>query len=288
LAEFTIKMVIYHTKVETFSGIQNLKGKGKKVGFVPTMGALHAGHLSLIERAKAENDVSVMSIFVNPTQFNNSQDLQNYPRTFEMDVQKLQNSNTDILFYPTVEEMYPTGQKENDTYDFGMLEKIMEGKFRPGHFKGVAQVVSKLFKIVQPDSAYFGEKDFQQLAIIRELVKKMNSPIQIVACPTKREPDGLALSSRNSLLSPEQKKEAVKISEALLYIKKHQKKLTVEAIKAKAIELIEQSGKMKVEYLEIADEQTLLPIENWNQTNPIRTFAAVKTGNVRLIDNLAL
>jgi len=281
-------MVIHRTRNGLGLDLENMKRLGKKVGFVPTMGALHAGHLSLVERAKRENDVIVVSIFVNPTQFTNQEDLKHYPRTFESDKAALESAHTDFLFYPSVEEMYPPEDNDYDQYQFGSLETVMEGKFRPGHFKGVAQVVSKLFKIVQPDSAYFGEKDFQQLAIIRDLVTQMKSPVQIIGCPTIREQDGLALSSRNSLLTSEEKQEAAKISKALFYIRDHQRDFSVEELKRKAIDMIEQSGKMKVEYVEIADEKTLQPVKDQNNRNRVRSFAAVKNGNVRLIDNVAL
>jgi len=268
--------------------IASFKQKGEKIGFVPTMGALHNGHLSLLERAKKENEKAVVSIFVNPTQFNNADDLKNYPRTLESDLAKIKPLNVDFVFAPSVDEMYPkTGVAEPDL-DFGKLENVMEGKFRPGHFKGVAQVVSRLFEIVNPDKAYFGEKDFQQLAVIRELVKRKKYPIEIIGCPTVREEDGLAMSSRNALLTDVYRSEAARISKALFFIRDNWIEFEVDEIKEKAIAMIEESGKLKTEYLEIADEETLLPIKTWTDATRLRCFAAVQAGNVRLIDNVPL
>jgi pantoate--beta-alanine ligase len=270
------------------SFISALKASGKKIGFVPTMGALHQGHLTLAERAKRENDSVVVSIFVNPTQFNNAGDLKKYPRTLEADKQLLNNIGTDILFFPSTEEMYPPGESRDKSYDFGTLENVMEGKHRPGHFKGVAQVVSKLFSIVNPDKAYFGEKDFQQLAIIRELVKKMNSGIKVIGCPTVREINGLAMSSRNMLLNTDERKRAAGISSALFFVRDNLKNFSVQEIKQKAIDKITSATEGNVEYLEIADENTLQPVDEWNNSKPLRVFTAVKLGNVRLIDNVPL
>jgi pantoate--beta-alanine ligase len=198
--------------------ILNHKKSGKTIGFVPTMGALHAGHISLIEKARAENNIVVCSIFVNPTQFNDPNDLIKYPRTPELDKQLLINAGCDILFSPAVDEMYPV--KDERVFDFGGLDKVMEGAHRPGHFNGVAQIVSKLFNAVKPDKAYFGKKDFQQLAIIKYITKQLNLPIQIIPCETMREPDGLAMSSRNIRLNSEERKQALQLSKALFFVKK--------------------------------------------------------------------
>jgi pantoate--beta-alanine ligase len=260
------------------------------IAFVPTMGALHKGHLSLIEQAKDKNTKTVVSIFVNPTQFTNPHDLKNYPRTVRSDLEKLKSADTDVVFIPSVDEMYPEGNAENqkEDFDFNELEEVMEGKFRPGHFKGVAQVVSKLFEIVKPDKAYFGEKDFQQLAIIRQLVKQKKYPIEIIGCETIREADGLAMSSRNALLTEEHRKDAPLISKALFFIRDNSRQYALNEIKKKAIEMIEESGRLKVEYLEIADEEKLQPALNWNEAKHLRAFVSVKAGNVRLIDNVGL
>jgi pantoate--beta-alanine ligase len=270
--------------------ISVLKKQGFEIAFIPTMGALHKGHLSLVEQAKGEKTKTVVSIFVNPTQFTNANDLKNYPRTVEADIEKLKSVNADIIFIPSVEEMYPQGMDENDKeqYNFGALENVMEGKFRPGHFKGVAQVVSKLFEMVKPDKAYFGEKDFQQLAVIRLLVKQKNLLIEIIGCATMREADGLAMSSRNALLTDEDRKDAPLISKALFFIRDNQKNYSLNEIKKKALEMIEESGRLKVEYLEIAGEETLQPAMDWNASKQLRAFASVQAGNVRLIDNVSL
>ena len=281
-------MKVFEEKKALTLYISSLKASGKRIGFVPTMGALHDGHLSLIRVAKNENDVVVASIFVNPTQFNNPEDLKNYPRTLEPDKEKLLQVNTDILFFPTVEEMYPLNEVESEVFNFDQLEKVMEGKHRPGHFNGVARVVSKLFKIVNPDTAYFGEKDFQQLAVIRKLVSEMKSSINIIGCPTVREPDGLAMSSRNMLLNEEERKEASVISQTLFFVRDNWKKFGPEAIIQKAIETIEASGMMHVEYFEIADEETLQPLAEGFLSKHGRCFTAVRLGKVRLIDNVSL
>jgi len=273
---------------ETITSLQSAIKEKKSLGFVPTMGALHKGHLSLIEKSKAENEITVVSIFVNPTQFNNPDDLKNYPRTLESDASKLQSSGVDFIFAPSVKEIYPETEEENMNYDFGDLDKVMEGKHRPGHFKGVAQVVSKLFKIVDPHKSYFGEKDFQQLVIIRELVKKMNSAIQIIGCPTIREEDGLAMSSRNQLLTADERKEAPKISRELFYIRDNWQQFSVKEILQHAIHAIEESGTMKVEYLEIGNEKNLAKVNEWHEISLLRVFTAVKTGKVRLIDNVPI
>jgi len=262
---------------------------GKKtVGFVPTMGALHEGHISLLRLAKNENDIVVVSIFVNPTQFNNPDDLKNYPRPIDSDKIKLEKAGADVLFLPSVNEMYPEQEAREPDYDFGELEKVMEGKHRPGHFRGVGQIVSKLFRIIHPDAAYFGEKDFQQLAIIRELVKQMKFPVRIVACPTIRESSGLAMSSRNERLTAKERQEASAISKALFFIRDEWKKYSPAEALQKAIQIIEHSGIMQVEYLEIADENTLQPLSEWDDSVPMRCFAAVLLGKVRLIDNVGL
>ncbi|CAN5412646.1 pantoate--beta-alanine ligase [soil metagenome] len=277
---------------KTVSGLQQklheMRADKLKIGFVPTMGALHQGHISLVERAKKENNKVVVSIFVNPTQFNNPEDLKKYPRMPEKDFEMLRNAGADLIFFPDENEMYPTGKGGKQDFDFGKLEEVMEGKFRPGHFKGVGQVVSRLFEIVDADKAYFGEKDFQQLAVIRELVRQKKFRVHIKGCPTVREPDGLAMSSRNLLLTTEMRVEATKISQALFYIRDHMKTKSIASLKADAILLIERTGKLKVEYLEVADEQTLEPVDALIATKKYRCLTAVQSGNIRLIDNVQL
>ena len=285
-------MKIFKTIQETTAYLQKLRAQKYSIGFVPTMGALHLGHVSLIERAKKENNMTVCSIFVNPTQFNDIKDLEKYPRTLETDIQKLEVATCDILFSPSVDEMYP--QKDNTNIsilsgiDLGYMETVMEGKFRANHFKGVATIVNKLFNIINPDVAYFGEKDFQQLAIISELVRKKKFPIQIIGCPTVRENDGLAMSSRNVHLSSKERKEATLISKTLFEAQKKTKEFTVNDLKKWIFINLQQSKMMGVEYVEIVDSQTILPVENWNDAQQIRVCVAVKLGKTRLIDNVAL
>lgn len=266
--------------------VKSLRNNGKSIGFVPTMGALHQGHISLVDRCVKENDIVVASIFVNPIQFNNAADLKNYPRTIEEDLKKLENAGCNLVFIPSVEEMYP--EKVTESYDFGDLETVMEGKFRPGHFNGVAVVVKRLFDIAMPHKAYFGQKDFQQLAIIRALVEKINYNIDIIACPTIREDDGLAMSSRNLLLSSERRKSAIRISKALFDAKKYGKQLTVEDTKKQVVSYIEKDKNLEVEYFEIVDSRTLQSIHTWTETDEITACVAVQNGDVRLIDNVPL
>ncbi|REJ84982.1 MAG: pantoate--beta-alanine ligase [Bacteroidetes bacterium] len=269
--------------------LDDFRSEGLSIGFVPTMGALHDGHLSLVRQAAAENDRVIISIFVNPTQFNNPDDLKNYPRTLEKDLKLLEQSSCDLVFAPGVEVIYPDGLKsERPLVDLGYLEECMEGKFRPGHFNGVVQVVYRLFDIVKPDSAYFGEKDFQQLAVIREMTKQLKLPVRIEACPTLRESDGLAMSSRNLLLTDEYRREAPIISRALFYIRDNWMQSSVDEIRLKAIQDIEKNNLLKVEYLEIVDSMTLKPIHDWHETEHIRCCAAVFAGKVRLIDNVGI
>jgi len=271
--------------IHTIAELQAILKEGKKIGFVPTMGALHQGHIELVKRSVAENELSVVSIFVNPTQFNDKNDLLKYPRTLDADCELLQKVGNDIVFAPSVEEIYP--KPDTRQFDFGSLETVMEGQFRPGHFNGVAQVVSRLFDIVKPNNAYFGEKDFQQLAIIRALTKQLNLDIQIVACPIIREKDGLAMSSRNARLNENQRNEAVFISQALFESKKIQKEYTVEALKLWVIEQINVHSELQIEYFEIVDGVTLQSIQNWEDTKYPVGCIAVFAGTTRLIDNIS-
>ena len=271
--------------IHTIAELQAILKEGKKIGFVPTMGALHQGHIELVKRSVAENELSVVSIFVNPTQFNDKNDLLKYPRTLDADCELLQKVGNDIVFAPSVEEIYP--KPDARQFDFGSLETVMEGQFRPGHFNGVAQVVSRLFDIVKPNNAYFGEKDFQQLAIIQALTKQLNLDIQIVACPIIREKDGLAMSSRNARLNENQRNEAVFISQALFESKKIQKEYTVEALKLWVIEQINVHSELQIEYFEIVDGVTLQSIQNWEDTKYPVGCIAVFAGTTRLIDNIS-
>jgi pantoate--beta-alanine ligase len=265
--------------------LSNFKKSGKSIGFVPTMGALHAGHISLIEKAKAENDLVVCSIFVNPTQFNDPKDLLKYPRTPEHDKQLLLKAGCDILFSPAVDEMYP--EKDNRVFDFGGLDKVMEGLYRPGHFNGVAQIVSKLFDAVKPNKAYFGKKDFQQLVIIKHITKQLNLPIEIIACETVRENDGLAMSSRNILLNNNERTQAIQLYKALSFVKQNASVLSVNELKEKVNEMLSDFNLIKTEYFEIVDVDTLQTVNKIVHGKTVACIAAF-VGNVRLIDNISL
>lgn len=258
----------------------------KKIGFVPTMGALHKGHVSLIDIAKAENDVVVCSIFVNPTQFNDPKDLEKYPRPLEEDERMLRDAKCDVLFIPSVAEMYPNNDYSLLKEDFGNLDKVMEGKSRPGHFAGMITIVSKLFDAVKPHNAYFGSKDFQQLTIVKHFVKKHNLSISIKPCPIVREADGLAMSSRNRLLSTEERKHATLISQTLFKVKEMWGKKTVAELKDFAATEFNRDGFLKLDYFEIADADTLQPV-NTTKENVVACIACYD-GKIRLIDNVIL
>lgn len=261
-----------------------LRASGKSIGFVPTMGALHEGHLSLIKQSNNENDITVVSIFVNPTQFNNKNDFTRYPRILAEDIERLKTVQCDLLFIPSENEMYP--REDTRQFNFGNLDKVMEGKFRPGHFRGVGLIVSKLFEIVLPDKAYFGEKDFQQVAIIKHLTKQLGFNIEIVSCPIIREFDGLAMSSRNMLLSKEQRAEVSLISQTLFESVKKAKSLTIEQTKDWVIRSINKNHYLDVEYFEIVNAETLDPIKTWEEDADKYGCIAVQVGNIRLIDNI--
>ena len=258
----------------------------KSVGFVPTMGALHEGHMSLIERSVNENDVTVCSIFVNPIQFNNKADLEKYPRTPDQDLRLLEKTGCDAVFTPGTEEIYPMGEIGNIDFDFGYLDRILEGKFRPGHFKGVATVVKKLFEIIEPHKAYFGKKDYQQLLIISRMVKQFNLPVEIVPCPTVREPDGLAMSSRNMRMTIRERQIAPRIFEILSEVKEKAGDIPVNKLKEWAVNEINKDPLFLVEYIEIADKYTLQPLQNWKSKENAMVLAAVNLNDLRLIDNI--
>ena len=279
-------MKVFNFIVDIQRFVEEKHNSGLKIGFVPTMGALHEGHLSLINRAKKENDIVVCSVFVNPIQFNNPADLEKYPRTPEKDIEKLEQAGCDAVFMPTAEEMYP--EKVEDHYDFGDLERVMEGACRPGHFNGVAIVVRKLFEIVTPDKAYFGEKDFQQLAIINKMVKDLNLPLEIVPCPIIRENDGLAMSSRNVRLNETERALAPKIFATLNNAISKKDSMSPVEMKAYALAKYAEIKEFDVEYVEITDEINLKSIENWNECEHARIFVALQHGPVRLIDNVRI
>jgi len=277
-------MKVFTTIKETSDYLSRQKAEGMQIGFVPTMGALHEGHLSLMQRAKEENDLLAVSVFVNPIQFNNAADLEKYPRDLDRDRKLLEQIGCDVLFAPDVEEMYP--EPETTAYDFGPLERVMEGASRKGHFNGVAIVVRKLFGIIGPQKAYFGEKDFQQLAIIQELVRQYKLPVEIVPCPIVREPDGLAMSSRNERLTAEERKIAPEIYRILQAAKAKIDELNPSELKKWVEEQFDKEPEFRLDYFEIADDTYLQPVENWDNNKGIMGFVAVFLGNVRLIDNI--
>lgn len=280
-------MKIFNNRNQLKSFIEESKQTNKKIGFVPTMGALHHGHLFLIEQAKKKNDIVVASIFVNPTQFNNKEDLENYPKTLDIDVQMLKNVHCDVLFIPSVQEIY----HENivsEKFDFDGLEHQMEGKFRPGHFDGVGTIVKTLFEIVAPNNAYFGEKDFQQLQIVKKLVKKYKLPISVKGCAIFREKDGLAMSSRNARLNDEQRKSAPFIYEVLKKVKKKFITENPDFVTKWVENQFENHPLLKLEYFTIAEEKSLETINVKEFDKKYRAFIAVFAGNIRLIDNIQL
>ena len=267
--------------------IEQLKNDGKSIGLVPTMGALHKGHLSLVKNSISNNDITVVSIFVNPTQFNNPNDLASYPRMVDKDLELLQTVGCGVVFAPEADDIYSKSETESRVeFDFEGLDKVMEGKFRPGHFNGVVQIVSKLFDLVRPDRAYFGEKDFQQLAIIRLMTRRYNLPIEIVPCPIVREDSGLALSSRNSLLKDNEKQVASHIYAVLNESRQFVPQTEVEELKQCVIAAIEQKPELKVEYFDIVDGHTLKSIGKWDESDYVVGCITVFCGDVRLIDNI--
>ena len=276
-------MEIIRTIAELKAKLDAARAEGS-IGLVPTMGALHAGHRSLIERARRENDTVVVSVFVNPTQFNNPTDLATYPRTEEADAAMLREAGVDYAFIPSVEEIYP--EPDTRVFDLGPVAEVMEGAMRPGHFNGVAQIVSKLFDFTRPTRAYFGEKDFQQIAVIRRMVELEGFDLEIVDCPIKREEDGLAMSSRNVRLTPEQRAIAPAIHKTLESSLDWAKNHSVEETKRYVTEEINSFPQMEVEYYEIVDARTMQPIADWSETESAVGCVTVFCGDVRLIDNI--
>jgi pantoate--beta-alanine ligase len=280
-------MKIVTTQNAVIEEIRLMKNQNKTVGFVPTMGALHRGHLSLIQKAAAENDFCVASIFVNPTQFNNPDDLKNYPRTLQKDFEMLENEGCTLLFAPSADEIYTKNETEKIfEFDFQGLDKIMEGIFRPAHFNGVVQIVRKLFELIKPDKAYFGEKDFQQLTIIRLMTKKLSFQTEIVGCPIIREENGLAMSSRNMLLSENERIIAAHIYAVLKESTLFALETTIAELKNAVEAAINKKNELKVEYFEIVDAKNLQPIENWHDADSVIGCIAVHCGKIRLIDNI--
>lgn len=277
-------MELIKTVKELRAKLDGFRKEGKTIGLVPTMGALHAGHASLVKRAVAENDVVVVSDFVNPTQFNDKNDLVKYPRTLEADCALLEACGVTFVFAPSVEEVYP--EPDTRSFSYAPLDTVMEGKYRPGHFNGVCQIVSKLFLMVEPTRAYFGEKDFQQLAIIREMVRKYPFHLQIVGCPIVREADGLALSSRNARLSEAQRAQALQISKTLFASVEYAKTHTLIETKRFVEDGIDRADGLRLEYFEVVDGNTLQEVKDWADSSYIVGCITVFCGEVRLIDNI--
>lgn len=277
-------MEIIRTVSELKQRVAAQHAQSKTIGLVPTMGALHAGHISLMEQARKDNDIVVVSVFVNPTQFNNPEDLRTYPRTEEADCAKMEAANVDIAFIPSVEEVYP--EPDTRVFDLGPVAEVMEGPMRPGHFNGVAQIVSKLFYMVEPDRAYFGEKDFQQIAVIRRMVEIEKFNIEIIDCPIKREEDGLAMSSRNVRLTSEQRAIAPNIARTLNASLNYALNHSLAETKQYVIDTINDFPQMEVEYYEIVNATTLQPISNWEDAPVAVGCITVYCGDVRLIDNI--
>lgn len=278
-------MIVFERAEGLTRYVDLLRAKNHTIGFIPTMGALHEGHISLIEAAVAENTTAIVSIFVNPNQFNDKNDLANYPRMPQEDFEKCENAGATIVFAPNVEEVYP--EPDTRIFDFGTLDKVMEGQHRPGHFNGVAQVVSRLFDIVKPTKAYFGRKDFQQLAVIRRMVEMCNYPIDIVACETVREIDGLAKSSRNLLLTEEFRSSAPLIYATLLEARRLRLQKSVKDLTNWVVNQINSNSNMRVEYFSIANAKTLEPVSEWTELQDLVGCIAVWAGKVRLIDNIS-
>ncbi|MBL7786098.1 MAG: pantoate--beta-alanine ligase [Chitinophagales bacterium] len=265
------------------------RNQGKTIGFAPTMGALHQGHVSLIAAAKAKGDYAVCSIFVNPTQFNDPNDFAKYPRTTATDCDLLIQNGCDVLFLPDVDEMYPPNETvTKPQYDLGGLDLPMEGAQRPGHFAGMLQVVEKLLNIVMPDHLYMGQKDFQQLAIVRRYLQLTQRPIELFGCPTLREPHGLAMSSRNERLTSDQRQRAAKIYQALSHVRKHYRQANIEQLCQISIAVLEEEPDFKVEYLEVCNAITLQSLQNWDDAAEIVACIALKVGDIRLIDNVLI
>ena len=277
-------MKVIRTISELRQELSILRETGKNIGFVPTMGALHQGHASLVKRAVEENNVAVVSVFVNPTQFNDKNDLKNYPRDLQADCKLLETIGASIVFAPEVEEMYP--EPDTRTFGFAPLDTVMEGACRPGHFNGVAQIVSKLFYAVEPDRAYFGEKDFQQLAIIRAMVKQLNIDVEIIGCPIVRESDGLALSSRNMLLTSEERQRALTISRTLFASEEYAATHTLAETKSYVEEAINATEGLQLEYFQIVDGDSLQEVAKWEDSNYLVGCIALFCGKIRLIDNI--
>lgn len=277
-------MIIFKKKIDISNYIVNYKKTSGKIGFIPTMGALHKGHISLIEASKKTDTLTICSIFVNPTQFNNTADFEKYPVTIEKDIDLLEKAGCNILFLPSVEEIYPADSSTTLPYELGFIETVLDGKYRPGHFQGVCNVVQRLLDIVQPNTIYLGQKDYQQCMVIKKLTELIQSPTQIIICPTLRESDGLAMSSRNMRLTSVERIKAVKISEVLLFIKQEIKPGNLQDLKQRCINYLTNEG-YNVDYVEIADATNLTLLQNWDGKTKLVALVAAFLNEVRLIDN---
>lgn len=280
-------MIVFKKAADINEYLNQKVKEGIKTGFVPTMGALHEGHISLLDAATKSGALSVCSIFVNPTQFNDAKDFENYPSSIEKDIDQLEKAGCAVLFLPSVKEMYPDGLTNNMTYDLGYLETVLEGKYRPGHFQGVCQVVHRLLDIIPSTELYLGQKDYQQCMVLKKLVELKKLPIRIIICPTLRDPDGLAMSSRNLRLSVTNRSKATGIFNTLSFLKAAKKPGSLTLLKKEAVQRLTTAG-FKVDYIEIADAGTLELLEDWNGKTKTVALCAAFLDDVRLIDNMLL
>jgi pantoate--beta-alanine ligase len=280
-------MILFKKAGDLKNYLSRQRLEGRLVGFVPTMGALHEGHLSLVSASRSETDITVSSIFINPTQFNDPRDFQKYPVTLERDIAALESAQADALFLPAVPEIYPAGLQSKTTYNIGYLEHILEGKYRPGHFQGVCEVMERLILIVQPDHLFMGQKDYQQCLVVKRLLQIMDDDAVLHRCPTLREADGLAMSSRNLRLSTEERQKAIVISKALLHMSSELAAGNLEDCRKEAWEMLEHNG-LKPDYVEMADAETLMAINEWSKEKPVVILIAAYMNEVRLIDNMVI
>lgn len=280
-------MILFKQPKDITNFIVNKSIERNSIGFVPTMGALHNGHISLIQTARAENELVIGSIFVNPTQFTEQSDFEKYPSSIEADIFKLEKAGCDVLFLPSVADMYPNGSSPTRQYDLGLLDSILEGEFRPGHFQGVCQVVQRLLEIIAPGKLYLGQKDFQQCLVLKKMISLLDIDTSVIICPTQREPDGLAMSSRNSRLTPTEKDNASYLNRALQSIKENLREGDLGQLQRNAQEILTKQG-FKVEYVAIANALTLEIIQNWDGKTELVALVAAYSNEVRLIDNLLL
>lgn len=279
-------MYIFKKTADIQQYLQRLRSEGNIIGFAPTMGALHAGHVSLIQAAKQRGNTTVSSIFVNPTQFDNKTDLDKYPRTLDTDIQLLEAAGCDILFAPDVSEVYPPDLQTNLSIDLQGMDNRLEGSFRPGHFQGMIQVVKRLLDIVQPQYLYMGQKDFQQQRIVQHMITQLQLPVQLVRCPIIREPDGLAMSSRNVHLKPDERLLAPTLSKVLFEARSNAPTTTLQTVKQQAITALQQIPQLTLDYLEVIDGNTLQPLNEWTDSDFIVICTTVRLGFIRLLDNV--